>query len=106
MAAPRLFPHLRSEENGLENPEVSMKPNIGPNERFVCLLGGSIAAVAALPLTPAGWWRLPLAIVAATGVLTALSRYCPAKQALGINNAAEEEPASTEEPLIGASASL
>ena len=58
-----------------------MTRNVGSNERYV-RLGAGIAAAAAATQT-SGWQRAALGGVAAAGLATGLSRYCPINQAVG-----------------------
>jgi len=67
-----------------------MRHNVGPVERWARLAAGIGAGVAAMNTT--GWPRAALGAVAAMGVGTGLTRYCP------INEAAGRYPAG-ESPL-------
>lgn len=58
-----------------------MFKNVGSTERYARLAAGAAAATAAARTT--GWPRAALAVVAAAGLGTALTRYCPLNQAAG-----------------------
>lgn len=58
-----------------------MTRNVGSTERYV-RLGAGIAATAAAAQS-SGWQRAALGSVAAAGLATGLSRYCPINQAVG-----------------------
>jgi hypothetical protein len=58
-----------------------MRHNVGSTERYVRLAAGAIAGAAAARGT--GWQRAALGAVAAAGLGTALSRYCPINHVMG-----------------------
>lgn len=58
-----------------------MRQNVGPVERWVRLAAGVGAGVAAMNTT--GWPRTALSTVAAMGMGTGLTRYCPISEAMG-----------------------
>lgn len=65
-----------------------MRQNVGRNESIARLSFGMLAAFLALT-TRRRWLRLPLGMMAFSGITTALSRYCPGNELLGINTASE-----------------
>lgn len=67
-----------------------MNRNIGSTERYV-RLGAGIAAAAAAARTT-GWPRTALGTVAAAGLATGLSRYCPVNQAVGRDSLHGQSP--------------
>lgn len=76
-----------------------MKHNVGPRERVARLLVGAASGVAALALPRLGWWRLPLGLVAVSGIVTGATGYCPANQALGIDRSGEHKEPSPPIPV-------
>lgn len=58
-----------------------MTRNVGSTERYARLAAGVAAAVAAWKAR--GWQRTALGTVAAAGLGTGLTRYCPINQAVG-----------------------
>jgi hypothetical protein len=64
-----------------------MKPNVGSKERYVRIGLGILSGVAALTWAKSRKSSLLLGMVAASGIETGLSRYCPANTLLGIDNA-------------------
>jgi hypothetical protein len=61
-----------------------MRRNVGSKERIVRLIIGSGAAAAAI-LAPLRWpWRAALGSVAASGIATGISRFCPINRAIGV----------------------
>jgi hypothetical protein len=58
-----------------------MNRNVGSTERYARLALGAAAGAAALRTS--GWQRATLGAVAAAGLGTGLSRYCPINQAIG-----------------------
>ncbi len=58
-----------------------MVHNVGSTERYARLAAGVLAGAAAARTE--GWPRAALGAVAAAGIGTALTRYCPINQALG-----------------------
>lgn len=58
-----------------------MTHNVGPRERYARLAAGVAAAAAATKVN--GWQRTALGTVAAAGMVTAITRYCPMNQAMG-----------------------
>lgn len=58
-----------------------MTRNVGSMERYARLAAGVAAGVAAL--NAKGWQRTALGTIAAAGVGTGLTRYCPINQAVG-----------------------
>ena len=58
-----------------------MTRNVGSMERYARLAAGFAAGVAAL--NASGWQRAALGTVAAMGLGTGLTRYCPINQAMG-----------------------
>ena len=66
-----------------------MTQNVGPMERYMRLAIGIAAAYAATRTS--GWKRSALRTVAASGIGTGLSRYCPMNEALGRGYAMADE---------------
>lgn len=58
-----------------------MRRNVGPIERYARLAGGIAAGIAASRAQ--GWQRAALSTIAAAGLTTGVSRYCPINQAFG-----------------------
>lgn len=58
-----------------------MNHNVGSTERYARLAAGALAGAGAVRGT--GWQRVALGAVAAAGIGTALSRYCPINAAVG-----------------------
>lgn len=72
-----------------------MKPNVGPNERYVRIGLGILSAIAAVTIAKSRKTSALLGAVAASGIETGLSRYCLVNTLLGIDNA----PDLDETPL-------
>lgn len=72
-----------------------MKPNVGPRERYVRIGLGILSAIAALTVARTKQSSALLGAMAASGIETGLSRYCPVNTLLGIDNA----PNVDETPL-------
>lgn len=72
-----------------------MKPNVGEKERYVRVVLGCLAAVSAVTISKSRRLSALLGAIAASGIETGLSRYCPANEILGIDNA----PNLTETPI-------
>ena len=72
-----------------------MKPNVGEKERYVRLGLGVLAGLAAIKYARSPKVSALLGVMAASGIETGLSRYCPMSDVLGIDNA----PNVTESPL-------
>lgn len=66
-----------------------MKPNVGEKEALYRIGVGVAAAVAALTFVKSKRVAAFLGMVAASGIETGLSRYCPMSELLGIDNAPE-----------------
>jgi hypothetical protein len=58
-----------------------MRQNVGSTERYVRLAAAAVAGAAATRGT--GWQRAALGAVAAAGLGTVISRYCPINHAMG-----------------------
>lgn len=67
-----------------------MLRNVGPTERYARLAVGVAAGAAAINST--GWRRATLGAVAAAGLGTGLTRYCPISQAVGRSTFPDESP--------------
>lgn len=72
-----------------------MKPNVGPRERYVRIGIGILSAIAAITVARSKQTSALLGAIAASGIETGLSRYCPVNTLLGIDNA----PYVDETPL-------
>ena len=65
-----------------------MRHNVGPMEQYIRLAAG-IAAAAAMTRSR-GWKRGMLGALAASGIGTALARYCPVNEAMGRTDSLSE----------------
>ena len=63
-----------------------MKHNVGDTERIARLAIGAAAGAAAMA-ADRPWQKAALGIVAASGLATGFTRYCPMNQALGMGEA-------------------
>lgn len=66
-----------------------MKPNVGPKERYIRLTVGTLAAIAAVTMVKSRGLAAVFGAIAASGIETGFSRYCPMNELLGIDNAPE-----------------
>jgi len=84
-----------------------MKPNVGEKEARYRIGVGVAAAIAALTLSKSKSLSAFLGMVAASGIETGLSRYCPMSELLGIDNAPErsDTPIKSVAKTIGKSVS-
>jgi hypothetical protein len=64
--------------------------NVGSTERFVRLGIAVIAAIAAVRAS--GWPRAALRAMAAAGLTTGLTRFCPVNQAFGRDSSGQLSP--------------
>lgn len=67
-----------------------MHRNVGSAERYARLALGAAAGAAAARAS--GWQRATLGTVAAAGLTTGLTRYCPINEAVGRNSFDDESP--------------
>ena len=63
-----------------------MTPNVGPREQLVRMAVGAAALTAALCVPRLGAWRAVLAAAGVAKMATAVTRYCPLSELLGIDN--------------------
>jgi hypothetical protein len=63
-----------------------MKPNVGEAEAYL-RIGAGLTALALIPFTRSRWGTALLGMVAASGLETGISHYCPMSELLGIDNA-------------------
>lgn len=79
-----------------------MKPNVGEKERYLRIGLGVAAGIAAVTLSRSRGLSALLGAVAASGIETGVSRYCPVSDALGIDHAPglKESPIHREHILI------
>lgn len=66
-----------------------MKPNVGSKERYLRLGLGILAGIGTVKFSKSKTTSALLGVIAASGIETGLSRYCPLNEVLGIDNAPE-----------------
>jgi hypothetical protein len=71
-----------------------MRCNVGPRERVIRLAAGMATAAIALSRPMSPWKRVGLGSVAAAEIITAITRYCPVNQLVGMDNCPEHDPAA------------
>lgn len=76
-----------------------MKQNVGPREQLFRIGIGSAALTAACLSSRLGGWRFLLGAYGLANLATAVTRYCPSNQLLGIDNTEGDEILHFDESL-------